>query len=135
MVRSGRRASYWPLPISTRINILELYDVKVHHQVLGLLVVKRHARSSDFQMAPKTSKRGSGRGMARTPKGQKCGKRVKNADDAENAQTAQEKRANAAELSPVDPTDVICSSWTRSGEIKSTGLLLATFNKVHILTY
>ena len=55
--------------------------------------------------------------------------------NAENTWTVQEKRANAAELSPVDPTDVICSSWTKKGEIKMTGLLLATFNKVHILTY
>ena len=49
--------------------------------------------------------------------------------------TVQEKCASAEELSPVDPTNVICSSWTRNGEIRSTGLLLATFNKVHILTY
>ena len=74
-------------------------------------------------------------GTARTSKGPKCGKCVKNADDAENMRTVQEKRASAAELSPVDPTDVICSLWARSGEIRSTGLLLATFNKVHILTY
>ena len=32
-------------------------------------------------------------------------------------------------------TNVICSMWTRNGEIKLTGLLLATFNKLHILTY
>ena len=60
-------------------------------------------------------------------------KRVKNADNAEKPRTVQEKRTSAAELSPVDPTDVICFSWTRSGEIRSTGLLLTTFNKVHIL--
>ena len=65
----------------------------------------------------------------------KRGKRVKNADDAEKMQTVQEKRASAEELSPVDPTDVICSVWTRNGEIRSMDLLLATFNKVHILTY
>ena len=47
----------------------------------------------------------------------------------------QEKRASAAELSPMDPTNVICSLWTRNGEIRSTGILLATFNKVYILTY
>ena len=38
------------------------------------------------------------RGAARMPKGQKCGKRVKNADNAENARTAQEKRASSADL-------------------------------------
>ena len=65
----------------------------------------------------------------------KRGKRVKNMDNVEKMRTVQEKRARAAELSPVDPTDVICSLWTRNGEIRSTGLLLATFNKVHILTY
>ena len=65
----------------------------------------------------------------------KCGKRVKNADNAEKMQTVQEKHASAEELSPVHPIDVIYSAWTRNGEIRSTGLLLATFNKVHILTY
>ena len=75
------------------------------------------------------------RSVARTPKGPKRGKRVKNADNAEKPRTVQGKCARAAELSPVDPADVICSSRTRSGEIRSTGLLLATFNKVHILTY
>ena len=74
-------------------------------------------------------------GAAWTPKGPKRRKCVKNADHVENTRMVQEKRASAAELSPVEPTDVICSSWTRSGEIRSTGLLLATFNKVHILTY
>ena len=60
---------------------------------------------------------------------------LKNADNVENTRTVQEKRASAAELSPMDPTDVIYSSWTKNGEIRLTGLLLATFNKVHILTY
>ena len=76
-----------------------------------------------------------GRGTARTAKVPKRGKRVKNADNAEKTWTVQEKRASAAELSPVDPTDVICSLWTRNDDIRSTGLILATFNKVHILTY
>ena len=72
-----------------------------------------------------------GRGAARM-KVPKCGKRGKH---VEKTRTVQEKHASAAELSLVDPTDVICSLWTRNGEIRSTGLLLATFNKVHILTY
>ena len=76
-----------------------------------------------------------GRGVARTAKVPKRGKRVKNADNTDKMRTVQEKRASAAKLSPVDPTDVICSLWTRNGEIRSTGLLLATFNKVHIITY
>ena len=75
------------------------------------------------------------RGAAWTAKVPKRGKRIKNVDDAEKMRTVQEKCASAAELSPVDPTDVIFSSWTRNGEIRSTGLLLATFNKVYILTY
>ena len=65
----------------------------------------------------------------------KCGKCIKNVDNTEKMWTIQEKRASAKELSRVDPTDVICSLWTRNGEIRLTGLLLATFNKVHILTY
>ena len=76
-----------------------------------------------------------GRSAAQTAKVPKRGKRIKTADNAENTRTVQEKRASAAELSPVDPTNVICSSWTENCEIKLTGLLLATFNKVHILTY
>ena len=76
-----------------------------------------------------------GRGTAQTAKVPKCRKHVKNADDAEKMRTVQEKRASAAELSLVDPTDVICSLWTRNGEIRSMGLLLAIFNKVYILTY
>ena len=76
-----------------------------------------------------------GRSAAHTAKVPKCRKRVKNAENAENTWTVQEKRASTTELSPVDPTNVICSSWTKNGEIKLMGLLLATFNKVHILTY
>ena len=59
----------------------------------------------------------------------KCGQHRKNADNT------GKKADSAKELSRVDPTDVIYSAWTRNGEIKSTGLLLATFNEVHILTY
>ena len=62
-------------------------------------------------------------------------KRVENVDDVDNTRMVLEKRANAKELSPVDPTNVICSAWTRIGEIRSTGLLLVTFNKLHIQTY
>ena len=65
----------------------------------------------------------------------KTRKMRKNADNTEKTRTVQEKRASTEELSLVDPTDVICSSWTRNGEIRSMGLLLATFNKVHKLTY
>ena len=49
--------------------------------------------------------------------------------------TVLEKRTSGEDLSLVDPTDVICFAWTRNGEIRSTGLLLATFNKLHTLTY
>ena len=70
-----------------------------------------------------------------TAKRAKREKRVKNADDMDKTWTVPEKCANAKELSLVDPTNVICSAWTRNGEIRLTGLLLATFNKVHILTY
>ena len=76
-----------------------------------------------------------GRGVLRMAKVAKCGKHVKKADNVEKTQIVQEKHASAEELSPVDPTDVICFSWTRNGEIRSAGLLLATFNKIHILTY
>ena len=65
----------------------------------------------------------------------KCGKRIKNADDVDKTWTVEEKCASAEELSLVDPTDVICSAWTRNGEIRPMGLLLAAFNKIHILTY
>ena len=70
--------------------------------------------------------------MANLPK---CGKCIKNANDAYKMRMVLEKSASAEELSPVDPTNVICFAWTRNDEIRSTGLLLATFNKVHILTY
>ena len=65
----------------------------------------------------------------------KRGKRIKNVDDVDKTWTIPEKCTSGKELSPVDPTNVICSVWTRNGEIRSTGLLLATFNKLHILTY
>ena len=62
-------------------------------------------------------------------------KRIKNADDVAKTRMVLEMCASGEELSPMDLTDVICFVWTRNGEIKSTGLLLATFNKLHILTY
>ena len=67
--------------------------------------------------------------MAKLAKRVKKQKTHKNADDMDKMQTVPEKYPSTKELSPVDPTDVICSLWTRSGEIRSTGLLLATFNK------
>ena len=62
-------------------------------------------------------------------------KHMKNVGDANKMRSVLVKRASGEELSPVDPTNVICFAWTRNGEIRSTGLLLATFNKLHILTY
>ena len=69
---------------------------------------------------------------AKLSKYRKC---VKNADNADKTRAVPEKCASAKELSLVDLANVICSAWTRNGEIRSTGLLLATFNKRHILTY
>ena len=62
-------------------------------------------------------------------------KRIKNMDDTDKTRTIQEKCSSAEELSPVDPTNVISYAWTRNGEIRLMGLLLATFNKINILTY
>ena len=62
-------------------------------------------------------------------------KQVKKVDNADKTWTVLERCIGGKELSLVDPTDVICSVWTRNGEIRSTGLLLATFNKLHILKY
>ena len=66
----------------------------------------------------------------------RCGwQNCQNVDDVDKTRTVPVKCASTKKLSPVDPTDLICSFWTRNGEIRSTGLLLATFNKVHMLTY
>ena len=58
----------------------------------------------------------------------KCGKHVKNTDDMDKTWTVLEKSTGGEELSLVDPTGVICSAWTRNGDIRSTVLLLDTFN-------
>ena len=68
--------------------------------------------------------------MAKLTKRGKC---VKNAGNVDKTRVVPEKCASGKELSPMDPTDVMCFVWKRNGEIRSMGLLLATFNKLHIL--
>ena len=93
---------------------------------LGAVEVANNPQLVRSTSAPRRGADGQSAKMQKTPK---------NADNAENTRTIQEKHASAVELSPVDPADMICSSCTENGEIRLTGLLLATFNKVHILTY